>query len=170
MGDKPSVAVLPFDDLSADQNLGYLGDGVAEDIITALSCFRSFLVIARNSTFMYKGRSVDVKQIGRELGVRYVLEGSVRKSGGRVRVVWRFKVLVAAGGHALARDRAQAWHLQRQRVGQRLHPQRDHRLNGTQTRDGVDEGPPLDGQHGEPVDGGVRLHRVGQGQAALFER
>jgi len=84
--DKPSIAVLPFDNMSGDPEQEYLCDGIAEDIITALSRLHWFLVIARNSTFVYKGRSVDVKQIGRELGVRYVLEGSVRKAGNRVRI------------------------------------------------------------------------------------
>ena len=83
--DKPSIAVLPFDNMSGDPEQEYLSDGITEDIITALSRLRWFLVIARNSTFVYKGRSVDVKQVGRELGVRYVLEGSVRKAGNRVR-------------------------------------------------------------------------------------
>jgi adenylate cyclase len=83
----PSVAVLPFDDLSAHQNLGYLGDGVAEDIITALSRFPDLAVVARSSSFTYKGKAVDVRQVGRELGVGYVLEGSVRKEGDKLRIV-----------------------------------------------------------------------------------
>jgi len=84
--DKPSIAVLPFDNLSDDAGQDYFADGVCEDIITALARFPSLFVIARNSSFTYKGRPVDVKLIGRELGVRYVLEGSVRKIGNRVRV------------------------------------------------------------------------------------
>jgi adenylate cyclase len=84
--DKPSIAVLPFENMSGDPEQEYFADGVVEDIITALSRFKSLFVIARNSSFTYKGRSVDVKQIGRELGVRYVLEGSVRKAGSRVRI------------------------------------------------------------------------------------
>jgi adenylate cyclase len=83
---KPSIAVLPFDNLSGDRDQEYFGDGVVEEIITALSRFRQLFVIARNSSFTYKGRAVDVKQVGRDLGVRYVLEGSVRKAGGRVRI------------------------------------------------------------------------------------
>jgi TolB-like protein len=83
----PSVAVLPFDDLSAHQNLNYLGDGVAEDIITALSRFPDLAVVARTSSFTYKGKAVDVRQVGRELGVGYVLEGSVRKEGDKLRIV-----------------------------------------------------------------------------------
>jgi len=75
----PSIAVLPFQDMSGDPGQDYFADGVVEEIITALSRFRQLFVIARNSSFTYKGRSVDVKQVGRELGVRYVLEGSVRK-------------------------------------------------------------------------------------------
>ena len=83
----PSVAVLPFDDLSADQNLGYLGDGVAEDIITALSRFPDLVVVARGSSFAYKGKAVDMRQLGKELGVDYVVEGSVRKDGDKLRIV-----------------------------------------------------------------------------------
>jgi TolB-like protein/Flp pilus assembly protein TadD len=84
--DKPSIAVLPFENLSGDPEQEYFADGLAEDIITSLSKFHWFFVIARNSSFTYKGRAVDVKQVGRDLGVRYVLEGSVRKEGNRVRI------------------------------------------------------------------------------------
>jgi adenylate cyclase len=84
--DKPSIAVLPFQNLSGDPEQEYFADGMVEEIITALSRIRWLFVIARNSSFTYKGQAVDVKQIGRELGVRYVLEGSVRKAGGRVRI------------------------------------------------------------------------------------
>jgi len=84
--DKPSIAVLPFVNMSDDVEQEYFADGLTEDIITALSQYRWFFVIARNSSFAYKGRSVDVKQIARELGVHYVLEGSVRKAASRVRV------------------------------------------------------------------------------------
>ena len=84
--DKPSIAVLPFANMSGDPEQEYFVDGMVEEIITALSRIRWLFVIARNSTFTYKGRSVDVKQVGRELGVRYVLEGSVRKAGNRVRI------------------------------------------------------------------------------------
>ena len=84
--DKPSIAVLPFDNMSGDHDQAYFADGIAKEIITALSKFGWFFVTARNSTFSYKGRSVEVRQIGKELGVRYVLEGSVRKAGERVRV------------------------------------------------------------------------------------
>jgi TolB-like protein len=83
----PSVAVLPFDDLSAGRNLGYFGDGVAEDIITALSRFPDLAVVARTSSFTYKGKAVDIRQVGQELGVGYVVEGSVRKDGDRLRIV-----------------------------------------------------------------------------------
>ena len=82
----PSVAVLPFDDLSAEHNLGYLGDGVAEDIITALSRFPDLAVVARNSSFAYKGKAVDMRQVGKELGVGYVVEGSVRKDGDKIEI------------------------------------------------------------------------------------
>jgi adenylate cyclase len=84
--DKPSIAVLPFQNMSGDPEQEYFADGMVEDIITALSRFKSLFVIARNSSFTYKGRAVDIKQVGRELGVRYVLEGSVRKAAGRVRI------------------------------------------------------------------------------------
>jgi TolB-like protein len=84
--DKPSIAVLPFANMSGDPEQEYFADGMVEEIITALSRIRWLFVIARNSTFTYKGQAVDVKQVGRELGVRYILEGSVRKSGGRVRI------------------------------------------------------------------------------------
>jgi TolB-like protein/class 3 adenylate cyclase/Tfp pilus assembly protein PilF len=84
--DKPSIAVLPFQNMSGDPEQEYFADGMVEDIITALSRFKSLFVIARNSSFTYKGKAVDIKQVGRELGVRYVLEGSVRKSGNRVRI------------------------------------------------------------------------------------
>jgi adenylate cyclase len=84
--DKPSIAVLPFANMSGDSEQEYFADGMVEEIITALSRIRWLFVIARNSSFTYKGQAVDVKQVGRELGVRYVLEGSVRKAGGRVRI------------------------------------------------------------------------------------
>jgi len=84
--DKPSIAVLRFANISGDPEQEYFADGMVEEIITALSRIRWLFVIARNSSFTYKGQSIDVKQIGRELGVRYVLEGSVRKAGGRVRI------------------------------------------------------------------------------------
>ena len=83
--DKPSIAVLPFQNMSGDPEQEYFADGMADEIITALSRFPSLFVIARNSSFTYKGRAVDVKQVARELGVRYVLEGSARKAGNRVR-------------------------------------------------------------------------------------
>jgi adenylate cyclase len=84
--DKPSIAVLPFANMSGDSEQEYFADGMVEEIITALSRIRWLFVIARNSSFTYKGQTIDSKQVGRELGVRYVLEGSVRKAGGRVRI------------------------------------------------------------------------------------
>ena len=84
--DKPSIAVLPFQNMSGDPEQEYFADGMVEEIITALSRIRWLFVIARNSSFTYKGQAVDVKRVGRELGVRYVLEGSVRKGGNRVRI------------------------------------------------------------------------------------
>jgi len=84
--ERPSLAVLPFQNMSGDAEQDYFADGVVEDIITALSRIRWFFVIARNSSFTYKGKAVDIRQVGRELGVRYVLEGSVRKAGNKVRI------------------------------------------------------------------------------------
>jgi len=86
MPDKPSIALLPFANMSDDPEQEYFADGMVEEIITALSRIRWLFVIARNSSFTYKGQAIDVKQVGRELGVRYILEGSVRKAGGRVRI------------------------------------------------------------------------------------
>jgi TolB-like protein len=82
----PKVAVLPFENLSSDPEQSFLADGVVEEVITALSRFRTFAVVARNSTFVYKGRAVDVREVSRDLGARYVLEGSVRRSGDKVRI------------------------------------------------------------------------------------
>src|SRR5205085_1203589 len=84
--DKPSIAVLPFQNMSGDPEQEYFADGMVEEIITALSRIRWLFVIARNSSFTYKGQAIDVRRVGRELGVRYVLEGSVRKGGNRVRI------------------------------------------------------------------------------------
>jgi adenylate cyclase len=84
--DKPSIAVLPFTNMSGDPQQDYFADGIVEDIITELSRFRELFVIARNSTFVYKGKAVDIQQVARDLGVRYVLEGSVRKAANRVRI------------------------------------------------------------------------------------
>jgi adenylate cyclase len=81
--DKPSIAVLPFENMSGDPEQEYFADGMVEEIITALSRFKWLFVIARNSSFTYKGKAVNVKQVGHELGVRYVLEGSVRKAAGK---------------------------------------------------------------------------------------
>jgi TolB-like protein/class 3 adenylate cyclase len=99
--DKPSIAVLPFTNMSGDPEQEYFADGMAEDIITALSHFKALFVIARNSSFTYKGRAVDVKQVGRELGVRYVLEGSVRKAANRVRITGQL-VDTTTGAHLWA--------------------------------------------------------------------
>ena len=84
--DKPPIVVLPFENMSGDPNQDYFADGMVDEITTALSRFKSLFVIARNSSFTYKGRAVDIKQVGRKLGVRYVLEGSVRKAAGKVRI------------------------------------------------------------------------------------
>ena len=99
--DKPSIAVLPFQNMSGDPEQEYFADGMVEDITTALSRFRSLFVIARNSSFTYKGKAADIRQVGRELGVRYVLEGSVRKVGGQVRISGQL-IDVTTGAHLWA--------------------------------------------------------------------
>ncbi len=99
--DKPSIAVLPFDNMSGDPEQDFFADGVVEAITATLSRIRSFFVIARNSAFRYKGRAVDVSQVGRELGVRYVLEGSVQKASGRVRITVQL-IDVTSGAHVWA--------------------------------------------------------------------
>lgn len=113
--DKPSIAVLPFVNMSGDRDQEYFADGVTEDIITALSHYRWFFVIARNSSFAYKGRALDVKQIARELGVRYLLEGSVRKVADRVRATAQL-IDAKTGNHLWAerfdRDLADVFALQ----------------------------------------------------------
>jgi len=100
-GNKPSIAVLPFQNMSGDAEQEYFADGIVEDIITALSRGHWLFVIARNSSFSYKGKAVDVKQVGRELGVRYVLEGSVRKAANRVRITGQL-IDTATGAHLWA--------------------------------------------------------------------
>lgn len=99
--EKPSIAVLPFTNMSGDPEQEYFVDGMVEDIITALSRFDELFVIARNSTFVYKGRAVEIRQVGRDLGVRYVLEGSVRKAGDRVRITGQL-IDAATGAHLWA--------------------------------------------------------------------
>jgi adenylate cyclase len=99
--DKPSIAVLPFQNMSGDPEQEYFADGMVEDITTALSRFTTLFVIARNSSFTYKGRAVDIKQVGRELGVRYVLEGSVRKAAGRLRITGQL-IEASSGAHLWA--------------------------------------------------------------------
>lgn len=99
--DRPSIAVLPFNNMSEDSDQDYFADGISEDLITGLARIRWLFVIARNSTFVYKGRAVDVKQVARELGVRYVLEGSVRRTGKRVRISAQL-IDATTGGHLWA--------------------------------------------------------------------
>jgi TolB-like protein/class 3 adenylate cyclase/Flp pilus assembly protein TadD len=99
--DKPSIAVLPFQNMSGDPEQEYFADGMVEDIITALSRVPSLFVIARNSSFTYKGKAIDVKHVGRELGVRYVLEGSVRRAGNRLRITGQL-IDAASGAHLWA--------------------------------------------------------------------
>jgi adenylate cyclase len=100
---RPAIAVLPFENMSGDAEQEYFADGIAEDLITRLSAWRKFPVIARNSSFVYKGKAVDVKQVSRELGVRYVVEGSVRKAGERVRI--SAQVIDATTGHHVWAER-----------------------------------------------------------------
>jgi TolB-like protein/cytochrome c-type biogenesis protein CcmH/NrfG len=104
--DKPSIAILPFANLSSDPDQDYFADGMVDEITTALSRFKNLFVIARNSSFAYKGKAVDIKQIARELGVRYVLEGSVRKAAGRIRIIGQ--LIDAATGTHLWADRFEA--------------------------------------------------------------
>ena len=99
--DRPSIAVLPFQNMSGDPEQEYFADGIVEDIITALSRFKSLFVIARNSSFTFKGKAVDIKKVGQELGVRYVLEGSIRKAGGRVRITGQL-IDAVSGAHLWA--------------------------------------------------------------------
>jgi adenylate cyclase len=99
--DKPSIAVLPFENMSGDPEQEYFADGMVEEIITALSRFKWLFVIARNSCFTFKGKAVDIKEVGRRLGVRYVLEGSVRKSAGKVRIAGQL-IDAATGAHIWA--------------------------------------------------------------------
>src|SRR5262249_43421873 len=96
--DRPSIAVLPFANLTGDSQQDYFSDGVTEDITTELSRFSELMVIARNSSFQYKGKAVDIRQVGRELGARYVLEGSVRRSGDRLRITAQL-IEAATGAH-----------------------------------------------------------------------
>ena len=103
LSDRPSIAVLPFQNMSGDAEQDYFADGMVEDIITALSRMQMVLCVARNSSFIYKGKAVDIKQVGRELGVRYVLEGSVRKAGNRVRITGQ--LIEAATQHHIWADR-----------------------------------------------------------------
>ena len=97
--DRPSIAVLPFANMSEDPDQEHFADGISEDLITDLSRIHWLFVIARNSTFVYKNRAVDVKQVARELGVRYVLEGSVRRAGKRIRISAQLIDAVTGGHH-----------------------------------------------------------------------
>ena len=125
--DKPSIAVLPFQNMSGDPEQEYFADGMVEDIITGLSRIKWLFVIARNSSFIYKGKAVDVRQVGRELGVRYVLEGGVRKAGNRVRIT--AQLIEAETGAHLWADTL------RRRAGGRFRPAGpDHRQRGRHRR------------------------------------
>jgi TolB-like protein len=100
---RPAIAVLPFDNLSGDPDQEYFADGIAEDLITRLSTWRDFPVIARNSSFTYKGKAVDVEQVSRDLGVRYVVEGSVRRAANRIRIA--AQLIDATSGHHVWAER-----------------------------------------------------------------
>jgi adenylate cyclase len=106
--DKPSLVVLPFQNMSGDPEQEYFADGMVEEISTALSRIPSLFVVARNSAFTYKGRAVDVRQVGQELGVRYVLEGSVRKSGSRLRITGQL-VEASTGSHVWLTGSTERW-------------------------------------------------------------
>ena len=127
--DKPSIAVLPFQNLSGDLEQEYFADGMVEEIITALSRITWLFVIARNSSFTYKGQAIDVKRVGRELGVRYVLEGAVRKAGGRVRISAQL-IDATTGAHLWADrfDGSAGGHLRASRQGS-CHRGRSHRTD-----------------------------------------
>jgi adenylate cyclase len=101
--DRPSIAVLPFDNMSSDPEQGFFADGMTEDVITNLSYISSLFVIARNSSFAYKGKARDLRQIGQDLGVRHLLEGSVRRSGDRIRIT--AQLIDATTGHHLWADK-----------------------------------------------------------------
>ena len=119
--DKPSIAVLPFENLSDDAEEGYFADGLTDDLITELSKISGLLTIARNSVFTYKDKPVDIRQVAKELGVRYVLEGSVRRAGGRVRINAQL-IDGTSGGHVWAehydREYADIFALQDEVIGQ----------------------------------------------------
>ena len=120
--DKPSIAVLPFTNLSGDPDQEFFGDGIAEDILTDLAKLRWLFVIARNSSFTFRGKAIDVRTVSRELGVRYVLEGSVRRAGNRIRVTAQL-IDATTGSHVWA-SRC------RPRSGGRFRcPGRNHRRN-----------------------------------------
>ena len=125
--DKPSIAVLPFTNMSGEPEQDYFADGLVEDIITGLSRVRSFFVIARNSSFTYKGRAVDVRQVSRELGVRYVLEGSIRKAGSRVRIVGQ--LVDGTNGHHVWADRFDGEHGRYFRAAGQGHRERRRRAS-----------------------------------------
>jgi adenylate cyclase len=104
--DKPSIAVLPFENMSGDPEQEYFADGMVEEIITALSRFKSLFVIARHSSFTFKDKATDIKEVGRRLGVRYVLEGSVRKASGKVRITGQLIDATTGAAHLGGQVRA----------------------------------------------------------------
>src|SRR5262249_11432172 len=101
--DRPSIAVLPFANMSGDPEQEYFADGISEDVITELSRFRSISVVARNSSFTYRGQAIDVRRVAKELGVRYVVEGSVRRAGTKIRIT--AQLIDATNGHHVWAER-----------------------------------------------------------------
>ena len=153
--DKPSIAVLPFQNMSGDPEQEYFADGITEDIITALSKLRGFFVIARNSTFAYKGKAPDVRQVARELGVRYVLEGSVRKAGERLRVTGQL-IDASTGQPHLGRALRPAGRRHLRRAGRDHRQHRRHHRGKTLRRR---EPPREDEADGKPRRVGLRGSR-----------
>ena len=155
---KPSVAVLPFANMSSDPEQEFFADGISEDIITALSRYPSLFVIARNSSFTYKGRAVDVKQVGRDLGVRYVLEGSLRRAGNRIRVTAQL-VEAETGNHVWAerydRDLADIFVVQDE-ISEAVTIISEHCLGPSEGWFGIDE-PVLLPEGCEPRDKGLAV-------------
>ena len=141
--------MLPFQNMSGDPEQEYFADGMVEDIITALSRIKSLFVIARNSSFAYKGKSPDIRQVGRELGVRYVLEGSVRKAGNRMRItgqlidaatgahIWADRFDGDARGHIRAAGRGDAASLWRNRAAARAGGNRARRTQASEQPSGL---------------------------------
>ena len=163
--DRPAIAVLPFINMSGDPEQEYFSDGISEDIITALSKLRWFFVIARNSSFIYKGKAVHMKQVAEELGVGYVVEGSVRKSGDRVRITAQLND-VATGSHIWAERYDRSYRRRVRRAGRdhRGH-RRGHRAAGL-CRGEFSRQAQVAGQHGRMGSGDAGVVALLAGDAA----